>query len=134
MHRKTDFCEGHPNVKGIFFDIVIMGKCFLFSFFVFSKRSIIIIREIHNKHTVLFLKHRLVFVVRNCACCLLGQINVNKSSGAGGSRDLGRSSALSVITGHPSISWLLNEIYSLHVAKGLSHTVAPWLITLRQLH
>lgn len=61
MHRKKDFNEIHPNVKSIFLDTAIMGKFFLFNLFVFSKCSIIFLREIHNKHTVyIFLKHRLV--------------------------------------------------------------------------
>ena len=61
MHRKKDFNEIYPNFKSTFLGNVIMGKFFPFYHFVFSKCSIIIIREIHNKYTVnVFLEHWLV--------------------------------------------------------------------------
>lgn len=40
--------------------------------------------------------------------------------------------ALSLVCDHgASIPRLLNEVYCLRVAKGLSPRVAPWLVTLR---
>lgn len=61
MQRKKDFNEINPNFKSSFLGNVIMDNFFLFDLSVFSKCSIIIIKEIQNKYTVnIFLMHWLV--------------------------------------------------------------------------
>ena len=61
MQIKKDFNEISPNFSSSFLGNVIMDNFFLFDLSVFSKCSIIIIKEIHNKYTVnIFLMHWLV--------------------------------------------------------------------------